>query len=414
MPFFPMSTGLSQEDANDAASSASNQLKPPVSVQAKNRRKRYLDQHPEYFSADLEMADPLLYDRLIRRFQTPAERESEGRTKGFSGILQADLLRSEAKMDALAHPDPNAMLSYRRGPNGEIVAEDKDDIPANKEEGEQRWRWEMEMRFLKGADYDFDYETVDENDEYDDWNEEQERYFDEEEPEWIFDKEEGNIQKEKPTGETVVANPGNSGTVPRHLDRNTKTQFGTPILIKHVDSNYSTHRTRCSINDKMLFTKNRSNSDEPEESSRKHGKPLSCMIFFFASQMLSNLESPAASAGSADESRISRTRAHRLDVLLAEVGEHANHSPYVTRFEPIPVEMSPPGRPTGTSRDEMHDVLLLASFKDKTAWRKWIETPEWQRFMQRTENEAVFRRIPHVRCAHSHKGLRNTLEILMA
>lgn len=165
---------------------------------------------------------------------------------------------------------------------------------------------------------------------------------------------------------------------------------------------------------KMLFNKNRNNSDEPEESSRKHGKPLSCMIFFFASQMLSNLESPAASGGSPDESRISRTRAHRLDVLLAEVGEHANHSPYVTRFEPIPVEMSPPGRPTGTSRDEMHDVLLLASFKDKTAWQKWIETPEWQRFMQRTENEAVFRRIPHVRCAHSHKGLRNTLEVLMA
>lgn len=228
MPFFPMATGLSQQDANDAASSASNQLKPPVSVQAKNRRKRYLDQHPEYFSADLEMAglsilvaiqavlypcvdlltcattDPLLYDRLIRRFQTPAERETEGRIKGFSGILQADLLRSEAKMDALAHPDPNAMLSYRRGPNGEIVAEDKDDIPANKEEGEQRWRWEMEMRFLKGADYDFDYETVDNNDEYDDWNEEQERYFDEEEPEWIFDKEEGNIQKEKLTGETGI------------------------------------------------------------------------------------------------------------------------------------------------------------------------------------------------------------------
>jgi hypothetical protein len=149
--------------------------------------------------------DPLLYDRLIRRFQTPAEREAEGRTKGFSGILQADLLRSEAKMDALAHPDPNAMLSYRRGPNGEIVAEDKDDIPANKEEGEQRWRWEMEMRFLKGADYDFDYETVDENDDYDDWNEEQERYFDEEEPEWILDKEqEGDVQKEKLTGETGI------------------------------------------------------------------------------------------------------------------------------------------------------------------------------------------------------------------
>ncbi|CRG87646.1 hypothetical protein PISL3812_04666 [Talaromyces islandicus] len=183
----------------------SSRLKPPASVQVKNRRKRFLDQHPEYFSADLEMADPLLYDRLIRRFQTPAERESEGRAKGFSGILQADLLRSEAKMDALAHPDPNAMLSYRQGPNGEIVAEDKEDIPANKEEGEKRWRWEMEMRFLKGADYDFDYEKVDQNEEYDDWNEAQERYFDEEEPEWIICEDRDNKDSaEHLTGETGI------------------------------------------------------------------------------------------------------------------------------------------------------------------------------------------------------------------
>lgn len=96
-------------------------------------------------------------------------------------------MRSEAKLDALNNPDPNAMLSYRRGPNGEILAEDREDIPTTKEEGEKRWRWEMEMRFLKKADYNFDYKTVDENEEYDDWNEEQERYFDEEEPEWIIE-----------------------------------------------------------------------------------------------------------------------------------------------------------------------------------------------------------------------------------
>lgn len=61
MPLFPMSTGVSHQGTNDAGSSASNQLKPPVSVQAKNRRKRYLDQHPEYFSADLEMAGLSLF-----------------------------------------------------------------------------------------------------------------------------------------------------------------------------------------------------------------------------------------------------------------------------------------------------------------------------------------------------------------
>lgn len=147
-------------------------------------------------------ADPLSYDRLIRRFQTPAERESEGRAKGFSGILQADLARSEAKLDALANPDPNAMFSYSRGPNGEILAEDRDEIPANKEEGEKRWRWEMEMRFLHGFDTDFDYRAVDENDEYDDWNEEQERYFEDEEPEWILEGE-GDIQS-RLQGETGI------------------------------------------------------------------------------------------------------------------------------------------------------------------------------------------------------------------
>lgn len=31
----------------------------PLSVVVKNRRKRYLDMHPEYFSADLELAGPL-------------------------------------------------------------------------------------------------------------------------------------------------------------------------------------------------------------------------------------------------------------------------------------------------------------------------------------------------------------------
>src|SRR6201994_2017952 len=88
-------------------------------VRVKNRRKRYLDHNPSYFNPSLELADPLLYDRLVRRFQTPAEREAEGRKKGYSGVLEADLYRSEAKVAALARPDSQATFSYRRGPNGE-------------------------------------------------------------------------------------------------------------------------------------------------------------------------------------------------------------------------------------------------------------------------------------------------------
>ena len=69
-------------------------------IRVKNRRKHYLDKHPEYFDSSLELADPLLYDRLVRRFQSPVEREAEGRSKGYSGILEADLLRSERRSSA--------------------------------------------------------------------------------------------------------------------------------------------------------------------------------------------------------------------------------------------------------------------------------------------------------------------------
>ncbi|KAL5003647.1 coiled-coil domain-containing protein-domain-containing protein [Aspergillus recurvatus] len=205
MPLFPMGTGM-QNDQSQVFDQNTQNHAPPITAatQVKNRRKRYLDLHPEYFSADLELADPLLYDRLIRRFQTPSEREAEGRAKGFSGILQADLLRSEAKMDALNHPDPHALFTYARGPNGEILAEDHDEIPTSKEEGEKAWRWEMTMRFLRGEDTDFDYSTVDGNEEFDDENEEQERYFDEEEPEWCVEGEgEGDV-RERLTGETGI------------------------------------------------------------------------------------------------------------------------------------------------------------------------------------------------------------------
>jgi hypothetical protein len=146
----------------------------------------------------------LLYDRLIRRFQTPQEREAQGREKGFSGVLQADMQRSEAKMDALANPDPNAMLSYTRGPDGEILAEDRDDIPASKEDGEKAWQWEMGLRFMRGDDPDFDYKTVDDNDEYDDRTEEQDQYFEDEEPEWVVDDVRGDDARSRLQGETGV------------------------------------------------------------------------------------------------------------------------------------------------------------------------------------------------------------------
>lgn len=162
-------------------------------LQAKNRRKRYLEVHPEYFfDSSLELAHPLLYDRLIRRFQTASEREAEGQRKGFSGQMATDLWRAEAKKDALAQPDPYSLFTYNRGPQGQIVEEDKDDIPMTKEEGKAWWVDEMTQRFLRGGDEDFEYGKVDQSHAYDDPELErdlQEAYFESMESDFDSDGE---------------------------------------------------------------------------------------------------------------------------------------------------------------------------------------------------------------------------------
>ncbi|KAF2758424.1 hypothetical protein EJ05DRAFT_351033 [Pseudovirgaria hyperparasitica] len=214
MPYFPTSLDMAAHQPSNAETSdiqSTHQEMPREAprdryITVKNRRRRYLDTHPEYFGPSLELADPLLYDRLIRRFQSSSEREAEGRAKGYSGILEADILRSEAKLNALAHPDPNSILTYKRGPDGEILAEDKDDVPVNQEEGRARWVYEMEMRFIRGDDKDFEYKTVDDNEDLDDISEEdrirEDAYFREEEPSWILDDEGGG--RKEVTGETGI------------------------------------------------------------------------------------------------------------------------------------------------------------------------------------------------------------------
>lgn len=57
MPHFPVSTGF--QSSKDVSSNALH-----ISIKVKNRRKRYLDLHPEYFTADLELAGPLALSLL--------------------------------------------------------------------------------------------------------------------------------------------------------------------------------------------------------------------------------------------------------------------------------------------------------------------------------------------------------------
>lgn len=63
MPFFPMGTGI-QAEKDTSTTSGTMPISP--ATQVKNRRKRYLDTHPEYFSADLELAGPLALSSLFR------------------------------------------------------------------------------------------------------------------------------------------------------------------------------------------------------------------------------------------------------------------------------------------------------------------------------------------------------------
>ncbi len=117
----------------------------------------------------------------MRRFQSTSEREAEGRAKGYSGALEAGLYRSEAKLEALKNQ------YYQSGPDGQLLPEDPDEIPADREEGLSRWKHQMTIRFLNGEDYDFPYKEVDESEELDviENREAEDRWFEDEEPQWV-------------------------------------------------------------------------------------------------------------------------------------------------------------------------------------------------------------------------------------
>jgi hypothetical protein len=145
----------------------------------------------------------------------------------------------------------------------------------------------------------------------------------------------------------------------------------------------------------------RQSDPPPPPSLGTNERPLMCMMYFFASQMNWNI------------STSSTPEQHPLDKLLSKVGIHAAFSPHVTQFETFPVEIpQPPGRKSKVSREVNHDTMLFMKFRSKRAREEWIATKEWREFMEKTESEGVFRRIPHVRCAGSLRGLSDPMEVL--
>ncbi|KAI1756010.1 coiled-coil domain-containing protein-domain-containing protein [Xylaria castorea] len=210
-------------------------------IRVRNRRREWLSRHPSYFrSLEHELADPVLYDALIRRFQSSDEREKEGRAKGFGRVLEIDLLRGEARLSKLADDVPRGADGRERGSlegNGllgraehtnspipqssgsrsssgtwgrpepdpapdtemswdelealEIHDLEKRSAPKTTEEGRARWDEFLRLRFVAGRDEDFSYRTVDEDDEYDalERREQEDAWFDNEEPGWFGESE---------------------------------------------------------------------------------------------------------------------------------------------------------------------------------------------------------------------------------
>ncbi|KAI4591540.1 hypothetical protein KJ359_013206 [Pestalotiopsis sp. 9143b] len=181
-------------------------------VRKQNRRQEYLERHPSYLdSFEHELADPILYDKLIRRFQTAQEREQEGKTKGYSRVLEVDLLRGEAKLSQLAAE------SLVDGEQNEASRTASESIslglstptaePETKEEGRQRWNSFLKERFTLGQDEDFDYDTVDADDSLDvlERRDEEEAWFNDEAPGWASDNDDTSITGSKqPQGETGI------------------------------------------------------------------------------------------------------------------------------------------------------------------------------------------------------------------
>jgi hypothetical protein len=115
----------------------------------------------------------VLYERLVKRFQTASEREAEGKAKGYGRTLEADLQRGESKLRKLKEDDQGTGF--------------------------------LQERFVHGLDEDFDYTPVDADEDLDTMlrRDAQDAWFDDEEPSWVHE-DEPSLQADIRQGETGV------------------------------------------------------------------------------------------------------------------------------------------------------------------------------------------------------------------
>lgn len=156
-----------------------------------------------------------MYDSLIRTHQTPAEREADGKRKGYSRVLEGDLVRGEARLADLAQKaaqspsDEQSPPSTASARKSNLAAVDLElSAPQTKEEALTKWHEFLVDRFVHGHDEDFDYDAVDFDDSYDVMarREAQDAWFEEEDPSWAseLDDAKSEAHREKRAGETGV------------------------------------------------------------------------------------------------------------------------------------------------------------------------------------------------------------------
>lgn len=181
-------------------------------IRSQNRRRQYLHRHPSYYSSlDHELTNPVLYERLVKRFQTAAERTADAKDKGYGRTLEASLLRGEDTLAGLRSQETTATDTSRQGAGTPTVQsnampESAWDAPArDKEHGSLLWREYLEDRFVRGGDEDFDYSTVDADEDLDVMarDEEEEKWYEEEEPQWALE-DDSDSPKKTLSGQTGV------------------------------------------------------------------------------------------------------------------------------------------------------------------------------------------------------------------
>ncbi|KAH6973383.1 coiled-coil domain-containing protein-domain-containing protein [Ilyonectria sp. MPI-CAGE-AT-0026] len=179
-------------------------------IQTQNRRHEYLARNITYFdSVEHELADPVLYERLVKRFQTPAEREAEGKAKGYGRTLEAALERGESKVSGLPTSNGASEPVANGTDTTDATLDNSWTHPAtDREHGQQLWRDFLENRFVHGHDEEFDYSIIDNNDEFDSMvrKDAEDAWYDDEEPSWVEDAAVSDVGNNaaKRDGETGV------------------------------------------------------------------------------------------------------------------------------------------------------------------------------------------------------------------